>query len=475
VNREDFRIALEHCLEGGAGHEEQQAVVAAARQDLELLSLLLAEVRLEAGLASLNLDASVYAGRVVAALTRKGLSRRFALAVRQRLGGDGPDFPVSRAATARGRGPLASRRSRRGVAGGSRPHHGRTLLVAAAMLLLAAGAFVLFGREQEPLRTARIVSAEGQAKVLRGGSSLTAAEGTVLLPGDRIETGPGGRASLRYGNGTVVELNEATDLALGPGGGRLELRLGRGDIYVRAAGAMAVNVGQCDEASVLGTEFELSRRVAETVLRTAGGTVRFGTGSSAVAVGRLQASRVAVGGAPEAPKPITLAGIAAWRNGVNRGLVGYWKFDEGAGATAEDSSGRGHAGILSGGAKWVAGKVGGAVGLDGVDGTMLRGNVSGLAKGNAPHTVAAWIKVNALPSYRAWILQLGDEGSGSHHWLINSEGGTQFGVWGGWPAVGQLQPDLPLGQWKHVAVTFDGTTEARSAVGQPPSTCRGFR
>src|SRR5262249_25132959 len=59
-------------------------------------------------------------------------------------------------------------------------------------------------------------------------------------------------------------------------------------------------------------------------------------------------------------------------------------------------------------------------------------------------------------SNRAWIALLGNEGSGSEHWLINSAGITQFGVWNG----GQTNPTLPIGVWKHVATTFDGATLA---------------
>ena len=52
------------------------------------------------------------------------------------------------------------------------------------------------------------------------------------------------------------------------------------------------------------------------------------------------------------------------------GLVGYWKFDEGSGTTASDSSGYGNTGTLSTGASapgWTTGKVGGALSFDGVD------------------------------------------------------------------------------------------------------------
>ena len=46
-------------------------------------------------------------------------------------------------------------------------------------------------------------------------------------------------------------------------------------------------------------------------------------------------------------------------------LVAHWKFDDGSGATAQDSSGNGYGGTLFGEPTWVAGQIGGALELDG--------------------------------------------------------------------------------------------------------------
>ena len=136
-------------------------------------------------------------------------------------------------------------------------------------------------------------------------------------------------------------------------------------------------------------------------------------------------------------------------------LVVRWKLDETSGTTVADASGSGNTGTITGGATWVTGKVGGALSFDGVNGSVTCGSVGpGLGGGgNTKHTVAAWVKVNALPANRAWIMVLGNAGPGSHHWTIDRTGKTQFGAWGG----NAVQPVLPVGQWRHVAITFDGT------------------
>jgi hypothetical protein len=51
---------------------------------------------------------------------------------------------------------------------------------------------------------------------------------------------------------------------------------------------------------------------------------------------------------------------------ITTGLVGWWKFDEGSGTQANDSSGNGNTGTIAG-ATWTAGKLGQALSFDGVN------------------------------------------------------------------------------------------------------------
>ncbi|MDP3015412.1 MAG: LamG domain-containing protein, partial [bacterium] len=57
-----------------------------------------------------------------------------------------------------------------------------------------------------------------------------------------------------------------------------------------------------------------------------------------------------------------------------RGLVGYWKFDEGSGTAAGDSSGNNNIGTLINSPTWTSGKVSGALSFDGVDDYVDVGN-----------------------------------------------------------------------------------------------------
>ncbi|HSF82012.1 MAG TPA: LamG-like jellyroll fold domain-containing protein, partial [Anaerolineales bacterium] len=83
-------------------------------------------------------------------------------------------------------------------------------------------------------------------------------------------------------------------------------------------------------------------------------------------------------------------------------------------------------------------------------------NGTGLKGGNQPHTIEAWLWLDEYPQKgkRAWILNLGKQsgGTGDHHWLVKSDGSTQLGPWDG---VQHISP-LPLKQWTHVVLCFDG-------------------
>ena len=80
-------------------------------------------------------------------------------------------------------------------------------------------------------------------------------------------------------------------------------------------------------------------------------------------------------------------------------LVGWWKFDDGSGTTAVDSSGNGNDATVYGDPQWVAGWLDGALQFDGVDdyvdlpiGSMIGSltNSTFLIWANFANTGGAW-------------------------------------------------------------------------------------
>lgn len=104
----------------------------------------------------------------------------------------------------------------------------------------------------------------------------------ILKPGaaigeqETIRTGPGARAFLRLADGSMVEVNERTELSLHAGWRKKVVRLHRGDIIVQAAkqrrGALQVQTRD-SLASVKGTVFAVSTGFTGSVVSVVEGAV----------------------------------------------------------------------------------------------------------------------------------------------------------------------------------------------------------
>jgi len=103
-------------------------------------------------------------------------------------------------------------------------------------------------------------------------------------------------------------------------------------------------------------------------------------------------------------------------------LVAWWRFDEGSGTTAVDSSGNGNDGTLRGGAQWVAGQLGGAIQFNGTDSYVAAPHIP---LNSQSFTIAMW--VNPV-LYTAQQVIFGQVQTGSQnlsmHFRIGGPGGT---------------------------------------------------
>lgn len=146
---------------------------------------------------------------------------------------------------------------------------------------------------------------------------------------------------------------------------------------------------------------------------------------------------------------------------LERELALNWRMDEGSGTTLGDSSDNNNEGSIDG-ADWIdIPEADSALEFDGVeDNATLDGdNMAGMPEGtDVTHTKTAWVRVDSVPDEREWVSLLGQAGEGAHHWLLQDDGNGellgQFGAFGG-PQT-NVGPALEVGEWAHVAVTFDG-------------------
>jgi hypothetical protein len=145
--------------------------------------------------------------------------------------------------------------------------------------------------------------------------------------------------------------------------------------------------------------------------------------------------------------------ITSRANAADPNLVGWWKFDEGSGDTATDSSGN-EFDIPLQDHLWANGVFGGAVHFPG----QGQGQRGGFVYSNNAITVCAWVwheafrsgQVERYVTAEPEIAVIRKETDGRLHFYINT-GGALRHMW-----VGNV---LTEGQWYHVAGTWDGNTQ----------------
>jgi len=135
-----------------------------------------------------------------------------------------------------------------------------------------------------------------------------------------------------------------------------------------------------------------------------------------------------------------------------------WLFDEGSGNIATDSSGYGCDGIITG-AQYVQGKYGKGLKFDGksyVDigyPTALQEDIVG------PFTAETWIFLDdEPPSDESTIIFMQSEGTLTIG-FTNSTGGGFYGYAGDNVKITDPDVPFPVGEWVHIAHTFDGTIQ----------------
>lgn len=184
-------------------------------------------------------------------------------------------------------------------------------------------------------------------------------------------------------------------------------------------------------------------------------------------------------------------------------LMAHWKFDEGAGAVASDSTGNGNISTLQNRATWVAGVVGsGALSFDGVDDQVSVASTSSITSIVDNFTVSFWAKPRSPHEIDPEGYQYGGV-SGQRYavapvWCVPGEAGAGVSVGTNGVSVYEHSSDyLPavavyqaaLTGWTHIALVYEnkqpkiyvngqlvrtGAVSARSAIRINPYTIGGM-
>jgi concanavalin A-like lectin/glucanase superfamily protein len=144
---------------------------------------------------------------------------------------------------------------------------------------------------------------------------------------------------------------------------------------------------------------------------------------------------------------------------ITTGLVGWWKFNEGSGTTAIDSSGNGFNGTLIGGPTYVTGKIGAyALSLDGINDTIMANTTYATLDS---HTMCMWIRPNfgdtdtsnqkifdrqQTPGDNNRIANISWNGSGNQ-WYTDSRAAWAY-------STADSQTPFSSGQWHHICFDY---------------------
>jgi ferric-dicitrate binding protein FerR (iron transport regulator) len=168
-------------------------------------------------------------------------------------------------------------------------------IAAAAALLVSAGA-IFFLRESSHI-DATVALVQGTGWLVRNGERVAIPLTGEMRPGDRIATAADSRTEVRLRDGSRITLLEQTEAEIGP---RIHLKEGTVRCDIRPQQRPLVLQTPHAEATVLGTEFELTSAWKETRLRTMHGLVRLSAEGRSVDV---KTGQVAVANAQ---------GVAKW-------------------------------------------------------------------------------------------------------------------------------------------------------------------
>ena len=141
------------------------------------------------------------------------------------------------------------------------------------------------------------------------------------------------------------------------------------------------------------------------------------------------------------------------------GLVGYWKFDEGIGSSAADSSGQNNTGTLVNSPAWVAGKNGTALQFNGSNNYVNVGNGASL-KFSLPFTFCMWINlpVGIDGNWRNLISSATWGGSPGYDTMINSNQQLIMTVNGGECTQPRPNFGITTAAWHHITYTVSAST-----------------
>ncbi|MFZ1108526.1 MAG: LamG domain-containing protein [Rhodomicrobium sp.] len=145
------------------------------------------------------------------------------------------------------------------------------------------------------------------------------------------------------------------------------------------------------------------------------------------------------------------------RSSLLTGLSAYWKFDEGSGTTAYDSSGNG-ANLTLSGSSWGTGIINSCFNPNG---SVYASVTNSAIRQNYSFTYSTWVKLSSIPGTSVVIAEIGTTGGDENLWLYyNPYPYIQYGM----TSSGAITdyPTISAGVWYHIVVVLDTVAQTFS-------------
>ena len=139
---------------------------------------------------------------------------------------------------------------------------------------------------------------------------------------------------------------------------------------------------------------------------------------------------------------------------ITDGLVSYWPLDDGSGNTAVDFVG-GHDGTRTGGASWVAGKVGGAIDTNNSGYIVISEHTA--LRPTAALSLQAWVSIDSFSLWGALVGHNQDNGADESGFCLYTDG-SGVSLYISDASYKTVSASITAGQWTHLIGTYDSGT-----------------
>jgi glucose/arabinose dehydrogenase/PKD repeat protein/fibronectin type 3 domain-containing protein len=241
------------------------------------------------------------------------------------------------------------------------------------------------------------------------------------------------------------------------------------------SGSVTVSAAATDNVAVAGVQFLLDGAALGSEDTTTPYSTTWNTATASNGVHTLQArARDTAGNVGISSSSVTVT-VSNTAPPPTPGLVAGWSFNENFGRAVNDVSGKANTATFAGDPTWAVGKYGGGLRFDGVNDYLTAPNSPTLNLSGSAMTLSMWVNplggggVDQVVFAKFWssVMQ-----SPVYQYALELTGGASptffIGTAGGLRAASMGAP-LPLGQWSHLAIVFNGSQAQFYLNGNPVS------